>query len=149
MDYFNDVLTTFLGLERVSCVAVYRGSESSRIHQKYLNLCSEDERGITGWTSWRWVINDRIFIFGWTIPLMQFSAFGTICKTLDYQDEGNHSEKSNMLPRDDWWKISVMVLLHRVWKKHPVQVDFLGIYMSSNNKYSTQVHGLIGKLLNI
>uniref|UniRef100_A0A672S3S4 Inter-alpha-trypsin inhibitor heavy chain H2-like n=1 Tax=Sinocyclocheilus grahami TaxID=75366 RepID=A0A672S3S4_SINGR len=42
-------------------------------------------------------------------------------------------------------KISVMVLLHRVWKKHPVQVDFLGIYMSSDNKYSTRVHGLIGQ----
>ncbi|XP_026086395.1 inter-alpha-trypsin inhibitor heavy chain H2 [Carassius auratus] len=42
-------------------------------------------------------------------------------------------------------KISVMVLLHRVWKKHPVQVDFLGIYMSNDNEYSTQVHGLIGQ----
>uniref|UniRef100_A0A9J7Y9J8 Inter-alpha-trypsin inhibitor heavy chain 2 n=1 Tax=Cyprinus carpio carpio TaxID=630221 RepID=A0A9J7Y9J8_CYPCA len=42
-------------------------------------------------------------------------------------------------------KISVMVLLHRVWKKHPIQVDFLGIYMSNANKYSTQVHGLIGQ----
>uniref|UniRef100_A0A673IC08 Inter-alpha-trypsin inhibitor heavy chain H2-like n=1 Tax=Sinocyclocheilus rhinocerous TaxID=307959 RepID=A0A673IC08_9TELE len=42
-------------------------------------------------------------------------------------------------------KISVMVLLHRVWKKHPVQVDFLGVYMSSDNKYSTRVHGLIGQ----
>uniref|UniRef100_A0A8C1XXY7 Inter-alpha-trypsin inhibitor heavy chain 2 n=1 Tax=Cyprinus carpio TaxID=7962 RepID=A0A8C1XXY7_CYPCA len=41
--------------------------------------------------------------------------------------------------------ISVMVLLHRVWKKHPIQVDFLGIYMSNANKYSTQVHGLIGQ----
>ncbi len=34
MDYFNDVLTTFLGLERVSCVAVYTGSESSQISSK-------------------------------------------------------------------------------------------------------------------
>ncbi|XP_026065700.1 inter-alpha-trypsin inhibitor heavy chain H2-like isoform X1 [Carassius auratus] len=42
-------------------------------------------------------------------------------------------------------KISVMVFLHRVWKKHPIQVDFLGIYMSNTNKYSTQVHGLIGQ----
>lgn len=42
-------------------------------------------------------------------------------------------------------RISVMVLLHRVWKKHPVQVDFLGIYMSSDNKYSEKVHGLIGQ----
>uniref|UniRef100_A0A671LKK0 Inter-alpha-trypsin inhibitor heavy chain 2 n=1 Tax=Sinocyclocheilus anshuiensis TaxID=1608454 RepID=A0A671LKK0_9TELE len=39
----------------------------------------------------------------------------------------------------------LMVLLHRVWKKHPVQVDFLGVYMSSDNKYSTRVHGLIGQ----
>uniref|UniRef100_A0A9J8BKV6 Inter-alpha-trypsin inhibitor heavy chain 2 n=1 Tax=Cyprinus carpio carpio TaxID=630221 RepID=A0A9J8BKV6_CYPCA len=43
------------------------------------------------------------------------------------------------------YTISVMVLLHRVWKKHPIQVDFLGIYMSNANKYSTQVHGLIGQ----
>ncbi len=34
MDYFNDVLTTFLGLERGSCSAVYGGSESSRISSK-------------------------------------------------------------------------------------------------------------------
>ncbi len=31
MDYFNDVLTTFLGLEHGSCVAVYGESESSPI----------------------------------------------------------------------------------------------------------------------
>ncbi len=30
MDYFNNVLTTFLGLERGSSFAVYAGSESSR-----------------------------------------------------------------------------------------------------------------------
>ncbi len=28
MEYFNNILTTFLGLERVSCVAVNAGSES-------------------------------------------------------------------------------------------------------------------------
>ncbi len=43
-DYFNDVLTMFLGLERGSCAAVYAGSESSQISSKYLNLCSEDEK---------------------------------------------------------------------------------------------------------
>ncbi len=44
MDYFNDVLTTFLGLEYFSCVAVYGGLESFWILSNYLNLCSEDER---------------------------------------------------------------------------------------------------------
>lgn len=39
-----------------------------------------------------------------------------------------------------------MVLLHRVWKKHPVNVDFLGIYIPDNNQYSPLVHGLIGRL---
>ncbi len=34
MDYFRNVLTTFLGLERVSCVAVYAGSENSVISSK-------------------------------------------------------------------------------------------------------------------
>ncbi|KAJ8381575.1 hypothetical protein SKAU_G00023530 [Synaphobranchus kaupii] len=41
--------------------------------------------------------------------------------------------------------ISVMVLLHRVWKKNPVGVDFLGVYIPNNNKYSANVHGLIGQ----
>ncbi len=44
MDYFNVVLTTFLGIERVSCIAVYAGSESSQI--SYLNLCSESLMGL-------------------------------------------------------------------------------------------------------
>ncbi len=63
MDCFIDVLTTFLGLEYGSCIAVYAGSESS-------NLCSEDEWKSCGFgTTWGWVINDRFFIFGWTNPL--------------------------------------------------------------------------------
>lgn len=40
--------------------------------------------------------------------------------------------------------IQVMVLLHRVWKKHPVSVDFLGVYIPNENQYSPLVHGLIG-----
>uniref|UniRef100_A0A3B4ZX25 Inter-alpha-trypsin inhibitor heavy chain H2-like n=1 Tax=Stegastes partitus TaxID=144197 RepID=A0A3B4ZX25_9TELE len=41
--------------------------------------------------------------------------------------------------------IQVMVLLHRVWKKNPVNVDFLGVYIPNNNQYSPLVHGLIGQ----
>ncbi len=40
-----------------------------RFRQKYLNLSSENEqRSYSFGTTWGWVINDRIFIFGWTIP---------------------------------------------------------------------------------
>ncbi len=42
----------------------------SQHYQKYLNLCSEDERRSYGFgATWGWAINDIIFIFGGTIPL--------------------------------------------------------------------------------
>ncbi len=54
MDCFTDVL----------------GTGHLRFHQKYLNLCSKDERRSYGFgMTWGWVINDRIFIFGWTNTL--------------------------------------------------------------------------------
>ncbi len=38
MDYFNNVLTTFLGLECGSCVAVYAGIESSQVLSIYIYI---------------------------------------------------------------------------------------------------------------
>ncbi len=47
MDYFNDVVTTFLGLERSSSVAVYGGSKSSQI--KNTLICAPKmNKGFTG-----------------------------------------------------------------------------------------------------
>ncbi len=67
MDYFNDVLTTL----NVSVVLLsMQGQKALGFHQKYLHLCSEDERRSYRFgTTWGWEINDRIFIFGWTNPL--------------------------------------------------------------------------------
>nr|XP_020736200.1 inter-alpha-trypsin inhibitor heavy chain H2 [Odocoileus virginianus texanus] len=45
-------------------------------------------------------------------------------------------------------EIFFSVLLHRVWKKHPINVDFLGIYIPPTNKFSPNVHGLIGQFMN-
>ncbi len=79
MDYFTDVLATFLDLDRVRILAVYgRIRELSYSIKNYLfklNLCSEDERRRSyGFgTTWGWVINDISFIFGWTIPLIQMN----------------------------------------------------------------------------
>ncbi len=43
-----------------------------RFKKKYLHLCSEDKRRSYGFgATWWGVINDRIFIFGWTNPLKQ------------------------------------------------------------------------------
>ncbi|XP_051890047.1 inter-alpha-trypsin inhibitor heavy chain H2 [Pristis pectinata] len=38
-----------------------------------------------------------------------------------------------------------LILLHRVWKNHPTNVDFLGFYTPPTNKFSASVHGLIGQ----
>ncbi len=44
-----------------------QGQRALRFHQIYLNLCSEDEQRTYGFgTTWGWVIDDRIFILGWT-----------------------------------------------------------------------------------
>lgn len=42
-------------------------------------------------------------------------------------------------------EMSFMVVLHRVWKNHPVNVNFLGIYIPPENGFSPEAHGLIGK----
>ncbi len=48
MDYFNVVLTTFLGLEHGRTPAVYEDSESSRISSKNILICvPKASKGLT------------------------------------------------------------------------------------------------------
>uniref|UniRef100_A0A8C5UYL1 Inter-alpha-trypsin inhibitor heavy chain 2 n=1 Tax=Microcebus murinus TaxID=30608 RepID=A0A8C5UYL1_MICMU len=54
-------------------------------------------------------------------------------------------EKTVTITLDD--EVSFSVLLHRVWKKHPVNVDFLGIYIPPTDKLSPKAHGLIGQFM--
>ncbi len=51
-----------------------KGPRTLRFHPKYLILCLEDERRSyrLGTTLW-WVITERIYIFGWTVPLKVIS----------------------------------------------------------------------------
>ncbi len=48
MDCFNDFFPTFLGLERVSCVAVNGGKASCQDFIKILHLYSEDQQKSSG-----------------------------------------------------------------------------------------------------
>ncbi len=55
MDYFNDVLTAFLCFERGSSLPLLsiEGQRALEFHQKYLNLCFEDEQRFYGFgTTW-------------------------------------------------------------------------------------------------
>ncbi|XP_056660881.1 inter-alpha-trypsin inhibitor heavy chain H1 isoform X2 [Monodelphis domestica] len=40
---------------------------------------------------------------------------------------------------------TMVVVLHHVWKKHPVHQDFLGIYTVDSHKMSPRTHGLLGQ----
>ncbi|XP_043934858.1 inter-alpha-trypsin inhibitor heavy chain H3-like isoform X2 [Protopterus annectens] len=40
---------------------------------------------------------------------------------------------------------TIVILLHRVWKKHPLHQDFLGLYTLDERRFSTQTHGLLGQ----
>ncbi|NXG03027.1 ITIH3 inhibitor, partial [Sakesphorus luctuosus] len=40
---------------------------------------------------------------------------------------------------------SFVVVLHQVWKKHPLHQDFLGLYTLEEDKLSEQTHGLLGQ----
>nr|XP_012999534.1 inter-alpha-trypsin inhibitor heavy chain H3 isoform X2 [Cavia porcellus] len=41
--------------------------------------------------------------------------------------------------------VNFVVVLHQVWKKHPVHQDFLGFYVLDSHRMSTQTHGLLGQ----
>jgi len=78
MDTLTILLTSLLcfwALILVVTLQAMQGLRTLRSYQKYLNLCSEDERRFYGFgTTWEWVINDRIFIFGWTNPLRHVNS---------------------------------------------------------------------------
>ncbi len=67
MDYFNDVLATFLSLDHVRNLAVYgRDRELSEFLENILICIQKMNNGLK---PLGWVINYIIFILGWTIPL--------------------------------------------------------------------------------
>ncbi|XP_037239838.1 inter-alpha-trypsin inhibitor heavy chain H3-like [Falco rusticolus] len=41
--------------------------------------------------------------------------------------------------------VSFVIVLHQVWKKHPLHQDFLGLYVLESDKLSEQTHGLLGQ----
>uniref|UniRef100_A0A8C6R2D5 Inter-alpha-trypsin inhibitor heavy chain H3 n=1 Tax=Nannospalax galili TaxID=1026970 RepID=A0A8C6R2D5_NANGA len=41
--------------------------------------------------------------------------------------------------------VSFVIVLHQVWKKHPVHQDFLGFYVVDSHRMSAQTHGLLGQ----
>ncbi len=90
------LLSTFLGLERVSCVAVFAGSESSRISSKIYKFvfC----RWTKVFTTWGWVINDRIFHFWVNYPF-----YGAVTPRFSF-----HLTSIHTYQKDVHWKYKLV-----------------------------------------
>ncbi|XP_068132157.1 inter-alpha-trypsin inhibitor heavy chain H2 isoform X2 [Hyperolius riggenbachi] len=43
--------------------------------------------------------------------------------------------------------MTFLIVLHRVWKNHPINVDFLGLYFPTASSFSDATHGLIGQFM--
>ncbi len=56
-----------------------------KLSSKYLPLCSAEQRNSYRFgTTWGWVNDDRIFIFGWTISLSIDFQFPTLLRGVKY-----------------------------------------------------------------
>ncbi|XP_047599109.1 inter-alpha-trypsin inhibitor heavy chain H2 [Lutra lutra] len=113
----NEKLSTYFGT-----LGFYFQSEDMKIEisTKTITLSRRSRVSVLSWSDTARVINQRV--------LVSVKKEQTVTITMDKD-------------------MSFSVLLHRVWKKHPVNVDFLGIYIPPTNKFSPKVHGLIGQFM--
>ncbi len=70
MDYFHNVLTTFLGLGSVVLLSM-QGQKALRFHKKYPNLCSEDEQRSLEWHEYELM---TVFSFLTIMLVLAFSS---------------------------------------------------------------------------
>ncbi|XP_049737436.1 inter-alpha-trypsin inhibitor heavy chain H2 [Elephas maximus indicus] len=113
----NNKLNTYFGK-----LGFYFQSEDMKIEisTENITLTRGSHVSILSWADTVHVINQRV--------LVSVKKEKTVTITLDKE-------------------MSFSVLLHRVWKKHPINVDFLGIYIPPTNKFSPNAHGLIGQFM--
>ncbi|XP_048210816.1 inter-alpha-trypsin inhibitor heavy chain H3 isoform X7 [Perognathus longimembris pacificus] len=72
-----------------------------------------------------------------------FSWLDTIVVTQDGLSVSINNKKNMVVSFGDG--VTFVVVLHQVWKKHPVHQDFLGFYMVDSHRMSAQTHGLLGQ----
>ncbi|XP_036734087.2 inter-alpha-trypsin inhibitor heavy chain H3 isoform X1 [Manis pentadactyla] len=74
-----------------------------------------------------------------------FSWLDTVTVTQDGLSVRINRKKNMVVSFGDG--VTFVVVLHQVWKKHPVHQDFLGFYVADSRRMSAQTHGLLGQFL--
>ncbi|XP_066206507.1 inter-alpha-trypsin inhibitor heavy chain H3 [Saccopteryx leptura] len=72
-----------------------------------------------------------------------FSWLDTVTVTQDGLSVVINRKKNMVVSFGDG--VTFVVVLHQVWKKHPVHLDFLGFYVVDSHRMSSQTHGLLGQ----
>ncbi|XP_055985633.1 inter-alpha-trypsin inhibitor heavy chain H3 [Sorex fumeus] len=72
-----------------------------------------------------------------------FSWLDTVTVTQNGMTMAINRKKNIVLSFGDG--VTFVVVLHQVWKKHPVHRDFLGFYVVDSHRMSAQTHGLLGQ----
>lgn len=116
-----------------------RSNASSRTGKTYFG-----KLGITNaWMDFRVEVTTEKIILGTGAELSTFSWLDTITVTQTGLSVTINRKKNMVVSFGDG--ISFVIILHQVWKKHPVHQDFLGFYVVDSHRMSAQTHGLLGQ----
>ncbi|XP_063501970.1 inter-alpha-trypsin inhibitor heavy chain H3 isoform X1 [Symphalangus syndactylus] len=95
------------------------------------------------------VTTEKITLWNRAVP-STFSWLDTVTVTQDGHFLASSRRLSMMINRKNMVVsfgdgVTFVVILHQVWKKHPVHRDFLGFYVVDSHRMSAQTHGLLGQ----
>ncbi|KAM5313918.1 inter-alpha-trypsin inhibitor heavy chain H3 [Glossophaga mutica] len=85
---------------------------------------------------------EKITLWNGAVQSM-FSWLDTVTVTQDGLSVMINKKKNMVVSFGDG--VTFVVVLHQVWKKHPVHLDFLGFYVVDSHWMSAQTHGLLGQ----
>uniref|UniRef100_A0A2K6RM54 Inter-alpha-trypsin inhibitor heavy chain H3 n=1 Tax=Rhinopithecus roxellana TaxID=61622 RepID=A0A2K6RM54_RHIRO len=88
------------------------------------------------------VTTEKITLWNRAVP-STFSWLDTVTVTQDGLSMMINRKKNMVVSFGDG--VTFVVVLHQVWKKHPVHHDFLGFYVVDSHRMSAQTHGLLGQ----
>eukprot|EP00073_Rattus_norvegicus_P053327 XP_017455711.1 PREDICTED: inter-alpha-trypsin inhibitor heavy chain H3 isoform X4 [Rattus norvegicus] len=95
------------------------------------------------WMDFRIEVTTEKIILGNGDALSTFSWLDTVTVTQTGLSVTINRKKNMVVSFEDG--ISFVIVLHQVWKKHPVHQDFLGFYVVDSHRMSAQTHGLLGQ----
>uniref|UniRef100_A0A2K6FTW8 Inter-alpha-trypsin inhibitor heavy chain H3 n=1 Tax=Propithecus coquereli TaxID=379532 RepID=A0A2K6FTW8_PROCO len=137
-----------LDLTQNSYQHFYDGSEivvAGRLADEHMNSFKADVKGhgaVNDLTFTEEVTTEKITLWSGAVP-STFSWLDTVTITQDGLFMTINRKKNMVVSFGDG--VTFVVVLHQVWKKHPVHQDFLGFYVMDSHRMSAQTHGLLGQ----